>query len=101
MDIKEYVRKYIYFTTYEEAFFQCLGENDILFIDSSHVSKFIVDVNSIFFKILPKLKRGVYIHFHNIFSFKYPKKWIYEGRAYNEIDIGMNIGLAMLLYAIK
>lgn len=67
-------------------FFQCLGENDILFIDSSHVSKFNSDVNFIFFNVLPKLKSGVYIHFHDIFyPFIYPKEWIYEGRAYNEM----------------
>lgn len=67
-------------------FFQCLGENDILFIDSSHVSKFNSDVNFIFFNVLPKLKSGVYIHFHDIFyPFIYPKEWIYEGRVYNEM----------------
>lgn len=67
-------------------YFECLGENDILFIDSSHVSKFNSDVNYIFFEILPRLKKGVYIHFHDIFyPFIYPKQWIYEGRAYNEM----------------
>lgn len=67
-------------------FFSSLEENDILFIDSSHVSKLNSDVNYIFFEILPRLKKGVYIHFHDIFyPFIYRKKWIYEGRAYNEI----------------
>lgn len=67
-------------------YFECLGENDLLFIDSSHVSKFNSDVNYIFFEILPRLKKGVYIHFHDIFyPFIYPKQWIYEGRAYNEM----------------
>ncbi len=67
-------------------FFGSLEENDILFIDSSHVSKLNSDVNFIFFEILPRLKKGVYIHFHDIFyPFMYRKKWIYEGRAYNEI----------------
>ncbi len=67
-------------------FFESLDENDILFIDSSHVSKINSDVNYIFFEILPRLKSGVYIHFHDIFyPFIYPKAWIYEGRAYNEM----------------
>lgn len=67
-------------------FFDQLGENDILFIDSSHVSKINSDVNYILFEILPRLSKGVYVHFHDIFyPFIYPKKWIYEGRAYNEM----------------
>lgn len=65
--------------------FDRLEENDILFIDSTHVSKINSDVNYIFFKILPRLKRGVYIHIHDIFyPFEYPKHWVDEGRAWNE-----------------
>jgi len=65
--------------------FSILQENDILFVDSTHVSKIHSDVNLIFFEILPRLKKGVYIHFHDIFyPFEYPKEWIYEGRAFNE-----------------
>ncbi len=69
-------------------FFETLEEDDILFIDSSHVSKINSDVNYVFFEILPRLKKGVYIHFHDIiYPFIYPSKWIYEGRAYNEMYI--------------
>lgn len=69
-------------------FFETLEANDILFIDSSHVSKINSDVNYIFFEILPRLKRGVYVHFHDIiYPFIYPAKWIYEGRAYSEMYI--------------
>ncbi len=65
--------------------FQSLDEGDILFIDSTHVSKIDSDVNYIFFKLLPSLKSGVYIHFHDIFyPFEYPQDWVYEGRAWNE-----------------
>lgn len=65
--------------------FETLGENDILFIDSTHVSKVNSDVNRIFFEILPRLKVGVHIHFHDIFyPFEYPKDWLMEGRAWNE-----------------
>jgi len=47
--------------------FRELSANDILFIDSSHVVKTHSDVNYVFFEILPRLQRGVYIHFHDIF----------------------------------
>jgi predicted O-methyltransferase YrrM len=65
--------------------FDSLQANDILFIDSTHVSKVYSDVNRLFFEILPRINEGVYIHFHDIFyPFEYPKEWIYEGRAWNE-----------------
>ncbi len=67
------------------AEFEKLEKNDILFIDSSHVSKTGSDINYLFFEILPKLKDGVYIHFHDIFyPFEYPEDWIQEERAWNE-----------------
>lgn len=65
--------------------FSALSAGDILFIDSTHVSKVNSDVNYIFFEILPYLNQGVYIHFHDIFyPFEYPKKFIYSGVAWNE-----------------
>lgn len=65
--------------------FSELSAGDILFIDSTHVSKANSDVNYILFEILPHLSSGVYIHFHDVFyPFEYPKAWIYEGRAWNE-----------------
>ena len=65
--------------------FRSLSENDILFVDSTHISKINSDVNYILFEILPTLKKGVYIHFHDIFyPFEYPKEWIFNGRSWNE-----------------
>lgn len=65
--------------------FAKLAANDILFIDSSHVSKIDSDVNHILFRILPVLQSGVFIHFHDVFyPFEYPRDWVYEGRAWNE-----------------
>jgi hypothetical protein len=62
-----------------------LTAGDILFVDSSHVAKIGSDVTDIFFRILPALQPGVYIHFHDIgHDFEYPKEWIYQGRAWNE-----------------
>jgi hypothetical protein len=67
------------------AKFEILQANDILFIDSTHVSKINSDVNRILFEILPRLSSGVYVHFHDIFfPFEYPKEWVYEGRTWNE-----------------
>jgi predicted O-methyltransferase YrrM len=67
------------------ATFDTLAANDILFIDSTHVSKTGSDVNRILFEILPRLASGVHIHFHDVFyPFEYPKEWVYEGRAWNE-----------------
>jgi predicted O-methyltransferase YrrM len=65
--------------------FDELAAGDILFIDSTHVSKTGSDVNRILFEILPRLKSGVHVHFHDVFyPFEYPKEWVYEGRAWNE-----------------
>jgi len=65
-----------------------LEANDILFIDSTHVSKLNSDVNMIIFEILASLQKGVLIHFHDIFwPFEYPKEWVREGRAWNEAYI--------------
>lgn len=69
----------------ELSIFASLEANDILFIDSSHVAKIGSDVLHILFNILPALKRGVIIHFHDIpWPFEYPKRWLEEGRAWNE-----------------
>ena len=66
--------------------FADLEPNDIVFIDSTHVSKCDSDVNRIFFEILPALKPGVLIHFHDTFwPFEYPRQWLLEiGVAWNE-----------------
>lgn len=66
--------------------FEALGENDILFVDSSHVAKACSDVNFLFFEVFPRLAPGVLIHIHDIFyPFEYPPNWITERRwAWNE-----------------
>jgi predicted O-methyltransferase YrrM len=67
------------------ALFDALEPNDILLIDSSHVSKVGSDVNHLLFRVLPRLRPGVVIHFHDIFfPFEYPEDWFREGRAWNE-----------------
>ncbi len=60
-------------------YFGGLSAGDILFIDSSHVSKLGSDVNHILFNIFPGLPNGVIVHFHDIFlPFEYPKDWTIE-----------------------
>lgn len=62
-----------------------LEENDILFVDSSHVAKWHSDLLYIVFNILPILRGGVIIHFHDIpWPFEYPPNWLKAGRAWNE-----------------
>ena len=70
----------------ESSMFLTLSENDILFIDSSHVIKPQGDIVKIFLEILPKLKSGVIIHIHDIFSPRdYLEKWLkIENRFFNE-----------------
>ncbi len=65
--------------------FDVLEAGDILFIDSSHVSKVGSDVNLLFFDVLPRLRPGVWVHVHDIgYPFEYSREWIFEGRAWNE-----------------
>ncbi len=56
-----------------------LEENDILFIDSTHVMKTGSDVNHLLFEAVPRLKPGVIVHFHDVFwPFEYPETWVFE-----------------------
>lgn len=48
--------------------FEALADNDILFVDSSHVLRPQGDVSFILLEILPRLEPGVYVHFHDIFT---------------------------------
>jgi hypothetical protein len=68
--------------------FDQLEAGDVLFVDSTHVSKTGSDVNYIFFEILPRLKAGVVIQIHDIYpDFEYPDAWLREGRSWNEAYI--------------
>ena len=65
--------------------FDQLEARDVLFIDSSHVAKIGSDLVFIILRVLPRLKPGVLIHFHDVFyPFSYPVSWIYKGLAWNE-----------------
>ena len=61
------------------SIFSRLSENDILFIDSSHVIRTGGDVVFEYLNIIPSLKKGVIVHSHDIFlPYEYPLKWIDE-----------------------
>lgn len=57
--------------------FDQLEENDILFVDSSHCCFMNSDVTVEFLEILPRLKSGVFLEFHDItLPFDYPHDYI-------------------------
>lgn len=62
-----------------------LEADDVLLIDSTHVSKAGSDVNWLFFHVLPRLRPGVLVHVHDVFfPFEYPEQWLAERRSWNE-----------------
>lgn len=63
--------------------FESLEAGDLLFIDSTHISKAGSDVNYLFLKVLPRLKDGVIVHVHDVcLPFEYPKSWIKQQRIF-------------------
>lgn len=61
------------------SFFSQLQENDILFIDSSHMIRPKGDVLYLYLEILPSLNRGVIVHIHDIFTPRdYLKPWLVD-----------------------
>jgi predicted O-methyltransferase YrrM len=71
----------------DTGIFKQLESGDILFIDSSHVSKVDSDVNHLLFNVLPYLSPGVIVHFHDIFDgWEYPRQWLVNnGWYWNEM----------------
>jgi predicted O-methyltransferase YrrM len=69
----------------DRALFDRLEPGDVLFIDSSHVTKIGSDVNLLLLEVIPRLRPGVHVHVHDIvWPFEYARKWVYQGRAWNE-----------------
>ena len=67
------------------SLFTDLEAGDVLFVDSTHVSKIGSDVNQLVLDVLPTLAAGVHVHFHDIhYPFEYPPDWVFAGRAWNE-----------------
>jgi hypothetical protein len=67
--------------------FDRLEAGDILFIDSTHVLKTGSDVHFELFEVLPRLRKGVLVHVHDMFwPFEYPKGWVMDqNRSWNEL----------------
>jgi hypothetical protein len=84
IEMKDYADEYIKASLENQEamkFISELGENDILFIDSSHTVMTGGDVNYLFLEAIPQLRRGVFIHIHDIFlPFDYPERWIIKER---------------------
>jgi hypothetical protein len=63
--------------------FDRLESGDILYVDNSHRALMNSDATVIFLDILPRLKPGVLVHFHDIaLPYDYPAEWI--DRYYSE-----------------
>ena len=63
----------------DKAIFSELEENDLLFIDSSHVARPEGDVLYEYLELLPTLNKGVIVHIHDIFSPRdYAEDWLTE-----------------------
>lgn len=59
--------------------FSELAENDLLFIDSSHVIRPQGDVLFEYLELLPTLRPGVIVHVHDVFSPRdYLKEWVVD-----------------------
>jgi predicted O-methyltransferase YrrM len=62
-----------------------LAAGDVLFIDSSHTVKRGSEVNYLVLEILPRLRSGVVVHFHDIFLPEdYPRAWFERGTYLSE-----------------
>jgi Methyltransferase domain len=63
--------------------FTQLEAGDVLFVDTTHTVKLGSDVNFIMLDVLPRLKTGVLVHFHDIFlPWEYPRLWFEEMQYY-------------------
>jgi GT2 family glycosyltransferase/predicted O-methyltransferase YrrM len=67
------------------SLFDGLQCGDIIVVDSSHIASVGSDVEHIILGILPRLRSGVMVHFHDIFyPYAYPDDWVRDGRGWNE-----------------
>ncbi len=56
-----------------------LGEGGLLFVDSTHTVKVAGEVNRIILDIMPRLARGAWVHFHDIyFPYDYHRSIFYD-----------------------
>ncbi len=56
-----------------------LRDNDILFIDSTHTVKTGSDCLHIYLRLLPEIRRNIYVHVHDVFlPFGMPQEWLLD-----------------------
>jgi hypothetical protein len=54
-----------------------LRDNDILFIDSTHTVKTGSDCLHIYLRLLPEIRRNIFVHVHDVFlPFGMPQNWL-------------------------
>jgi glycosyltransferase involved in cell wall biosynthesis/predicted O-methyltransferase YrrM len=65
--------------------FLALESGDILFIDTTHTVKHGSEVNFLVLEVLPQLRPGVIVHFHDIFlPYEYPRELFEQGMYLSE-----------------
>ena len=65
--------------------FLALEADDVLFVDTTHTVKLGSEVNRVVLEVLPRLRPGVLVHFHDIFlPYDYPRAWLARGTYVNE-----------------
>lgn len=59
--------------------FEGLGAGDLMFVDSTHAVRAGSEVNRVVLEVLPRLAKGVFVHFHDIyFPYDYPRRLLSE-----------------------
>lgn len=62
-----------------EFFNDILQDGDILFIDSTHTVKSGSDCLHIYLRLLPEIRKNIYVHVHDVFlPYGMPEKWLAE-----------------------
>jgi hypothetical protein len=63
--------------------FEQLGNGDMLFVDNSHIIRPQGDVLTVMQRIVPRLKPGVVVHIHDLFTPRdYPDSWLLRDRLF-------------------
>lgn len=87
------------------AEFENLGDNDVLFVDTTHTVKPGSEVNHLILEVLPRLAPGVVVHFHDVvLPYEYPRAFFEKGLFWAEqyllhAFLAMNDGYEVLLPA--
>jgi predicted O-methyltransferase YrrM len=72
----------------DAGLFERLEERDLLFVDSSHTVRAGGDVNRLVLEVLPRLRPGVVVHFHDVFlPYDYPPDLLHTIWHWNETSL--------------